>query len=131
MRHIALLMLLTGIVTTTAHADVPVEKWHVWYASFKKVERKADFAAFWVPVSDGTYQFTTAINLSGPGADPNAKITADVTVTRHGQILDVGWETHDAGKSWYVKARDPLTITPANKFEGHLDGGDTLYGQKE
>jgi hypothetical protein len=133
MRHIALLMLLIGAAATAAHADVPVEKWHVWYTSAKTPPRKVEFAEFFVPTGDGTYKFKTGLTESGPGTDPNAGITADVTVTRHGQELDVSWETHDphAGKSWPAKPTGPVTILPANKFQAHLVGGDNFYGQKE
>jgi hypothetical protein len=133
MRPIALLMLLIGVATTAAHADVPVEKWHVWYTSAKVALRKVDFNGFWIPSSDGTYKLNTGLTESGPGANPKANITADVTVTRRGQVLDISWETHDvaAGKSWRAGPTGPITITPASKFEGHLVGGDSFYGQKE
>lgn len=133
MRQIALLMLLIGVATTTARADVAVEKWHVWYTNAKSAEYKADFDSFAIPTSDGTHKFSTGITESKPGAKPIDKITADVTVVRHGQTLDISWETHDpsARKSWGVKTSGPITIMSANKFEGHLVGGDPIYGMKE
>lgn len=133
MRHIALLMLLIGFATTAARADVSVEKWHVWYGSPATPELRAEFTDFWVPTDDGTYKFSSGIKLSGPGSDPNARITADVTVIRHDQVLDIRWETHDPrlGKSWFVAPSRRLAITSFDKFEGHLTGGDNIYGQKE
>lgn len=131
MKQIALLLLLIGVAATTARAEVSVEKWHVYYTSAKSAARKADFAEFWIPARDGTFKFTTGISVTGPGADPKAKITADVTVARRGQELEISWETHDqrAGKSWNVKP-NPVSITSTNKFEGRLPGGDLLYGEK-
>ena len=130
MRHIALLMLLVGFAVTTAHADVSVAKWHVWYGSPKTPEIRDEFTEFWVPTSDGTHKFTSGINHS---SDPNDKLTADVTVTRRGQVLNISWQTHSSrlGKSWFVAPSHPLTITSDSKFEGHLTGGDNIYGQKE
>jgi hypothetical protein len=130
MRHIALLMLLIGFAATTARADVSVEKWQVWYGSPKTPDVRDEFTDFFVPTSDGTHKFTSVIKQS---SDPNDKLTADVTVTRHGDILNIRWEAHSSrsGKSWPVAPSHPVTITSDSKFEGHLTGGDDIHGQKE